>query len=79
MQLLNDGHRSLKEMGIAEGLKKYPSARRVMKSIENKTCYVVADEDEIIGMFAVETNGDPHYQPVSYTHLDVYKRQRPLR
>lgn len=62
MQLLNDGHRSLKEMGIAEGLKKYPSARRVMKSIENKTCYVVADEDEIIGMFAVETNGDPHYQ-----------------
>lgn len=62
MQILDEGHRALKEIGIVEGLKKYPSARRVMRSIENRTCYVVADETDIIGMFAVDLHGDPHYK-----------------
>lgn len=62
MELLDQGHLGLKELGIAEGFKKYPSARRVMKSIRNGTCYVIGDETEILGLFAVELGGDPHYK-----------------
>lgn len=62
MEILEQGHRSLKELGIVEGLKKYPSARRVMKSIRARTCYVIGNENEIIGLFALELTEDPHYQ-----------------
>lgn len=62
MTLLDEGHRSLKEIGVVEGFKKYPSARRVMRSIDEGSCYVVADDENIIGMFAIEMNGDPHYK-----------------
>ncbi|WP_255467201.1 GNAT family N-acetyltransferase [Raoultibacter phocaeensis] len=60
--LLACGHARLKELGIVEGLKKYPSARRVMKSIEGGSCYVVGNECDVIGMFALDFNGDPHYK-----------------
>lgn len=61
-ELLDQGHTRLKELGVVEGLKKYPSARRVMNSIRNGSCYVVGNESEIIGMFALELDGDPHYK-----------------
>lgn len=62
MGLIDAGHQALDELGVVEGLKKYPSARRVMKSIKNGTCYVVTDGDTIIGMFALGMDGDPHYK-----------------
>lgn len=61
-------------LGIREGLKKYPSARRLMRSIDAGKTYVVvasssdsradgssADEGRIIGMFALNPQGDPAY------------------
>ena len=61
-------------LGIKEGLKKYPSARRLMRSIDEGKTYVVvssssdaegagapADEGRVIGMFALNPQGDPAY------------------
>ena len=61
-------------LGIREGLKKYPSARRLIRSIDAGKTYVVvasssdsradgssADEGRIIGMFALNPQGDPAY------------------
>ena len=72
--LLEDGHRAMASLGIREGLKKYPSARRLMRSIDAGKTYVVvasssdsradgssADEGRIIGMFALNPQGDPAY------------------
>lgn len=73
--LLEDGHRAMAALGIKEGLKKYPSARRLMRSIDEGKTYVVvsssiddesegassADEGRIIGMFALNPQGDPAY------------------
>ena len=39
--LLEDGHRAMASLGIREGLKKYPSARRLMRSIDAGKTYVV--------------------------------------
>lgn len=73
--LLEDGHRAMAALGIKEGVKKYPSARRLMHSIDAGKTYVVvsssasdvegevsmADEGRIIGMFALNPQGDPAY------------------
>lgn len=72
--LLEGGHRAMASLGIREGLKKYPSARRLMRSIDAGKTYVVvasssdsradgssADEGRIIGMFALNPQGDPAY------------------
>ena len=72
--LLEDGHRAMAALGIKEGLKKYPSARRLMRSIDEGKTYVVvssssdaegagapADEGRVIGMFALNPQGDPAY------------------
>lgn len=73
--LLEDGHRAMATLGIKEGLKKYPSARRLMRSIDEGKTYVVvstpeseaadeaasSDAERIIGMFALNPQGDPAY------------------
>ena len=73
--LLEDGHRAMAALGIKEGLKKYPSARRLMRSIDEGKTYVVvstpeseaadeaasSDAERIIGMFALNPQGDPAY------------------
>lgn len=71
--LLEDGHRAMAALGIKEGLKKYPSARRLMRSIDAGKTYVVVSGQEgdgedlspekgrIIGVFALNPQGDPAY------------------
>ena len=70
--LLEDGHRAMAALGIKEGIKKYPSARRLMRSIDAGKTYVVvsssgddeaaeAGGDRVIGMFALDPQGDPAY------------------
>lgn len=74
-ELLEDGHRAMAALGIKEGIKKYPSARRLMRSIDAGLTYVVTStparegaegegaspEERIIGMFALDPDGDPAY------------------
>ena len=85
--LLEDGHRAMASLGIREGLKKYPSARRLMRSIDAGKTYVVvasssdsradgssADEGRIIGMFALNPQGDP-----AYAHMTGAKNRRAHR
>ena len=43
----------------------------------NQTIYVRETTDKaIVTMRGVKSNDTPNSMPVSYTHLDVYKRQR---
>nr|WP_080803702.1 GNAT family N-acetyltransferase [Arabiibacter massiliensis] len=76
-ELLADGHRAMAALGIREGVKKYPSARRLMRSIDAGKTYVVVshradadgaeerDRGRIIGMFALNPQGDPAYAQAS--------------
>lgn len=77
-ELLADGHRAMAALGIKEGIKKYPSARRLMRSIDAGKTYVVVSwragdaaegegegEGRIIGMFALNPQGDPAYAQAS--------------
>ena len=36
----------------------------------------VLDDDKVLGEFFINTKQTHSQTPVSYTHLDVYKRQR---
>ncbi|MEG1561781.1 MAG: GNAT family N-acetyltransferase [Raoultibacter sp.] len=60
--LLDGAHAAIKALGINEGRKKYPSSRRLMHSIKNKTTYVIENtNDEMIGLFAVSFSADKNY------------------
>lgn len=62
MALLDEGHKTFKELGIDEGRKKYPSPRRLMHSIKNKTTHLIENKDGVaIGMYAVSFSPDPQY------------------
>ncbi len=77
--VLEDGHRTMAKLGIKEGIKKYPSARRLMRSIDEGIAYVVvlpttsenerssasAPCERIIGVFALNPQGDAAYAHVS--------------
>lgn len=74
VQLLQEEtHRAIARLGVDEGLKKYPSSRRIMRSIDAGKTYVVVTAGEasdgdskkpverVLGMFAVNPAGDPAY------------------
>ncbi|WP_449315130.1 GNAT family N-acetyltransferase [Rubneribacter sp.] len=61
--LLDVGHETFAALGIDEGRnKKYPSARRLMRSIKNGTTHVVEDgQGRLIAVFAVSFSPDKNY------------------
>ena len=60
--LLDAGHETFAALGIDEGRKKYPSARRLMHSIKNGTTHVVEDaHGRMIAVFAVSFSPDKNY------------------
>ncbi|MDJ1651559.1 MULTISPECIES: GNAT family N-acetyltransferase [Gordonibacter] len=60
--LLDAGHETFAALGIDEGRKKYPSARRLMHSIKNGTTHVVGDaQGHMIAVFAVSFSPDKNY------------------
>ncbi len=60
--LLDEGHETFALLGIDEGRKKYPSARRLMHSIKNGTTQVVEDaHGHMIAVFAVSFSPDKNY------------------
>ena len=60
--LLDAGHETFAALGIDEGRKKYPSARRLMHSIKNGTTHVVEDaHGHMIAVFAVSFSPDKNY------------------
>lgn len=60
--LLDAGHETFAALGIDEGRKKYPSARRLMHSIKNGTTRVVEDaHGRMIAVFAVSFSPDKNY------------------
>lgn len=82
--LLDFGHETFAALGIDEGRKKYPSARRLMHSIGNSTTHVVEDaRGHMIAVFAVSFSPEKNYagaidgawltdglsQPQSYAEL----------
>lgn len=82
-ELLEDGHRAMAELGVKEGVKRYPSSRRLMRAIREGTAYVVVvhapnDRDtagqqesgveRIIGVFAVDYRGDQAYEQGTGAH-----------
>ncbi len=61
--LLDQGHAAMAELGIHEGAKRYPSQRRLRRSIDHGSTYVVEDDEGVpIGMFALTFQGDPNYR-----------------
>ena len=61
--LLDAGHETFAALGIDEGRKKYPSARRLMHSIKNGTTHVVEDaHGHMIAVFAVSFSPDKNYE-----------------
>ncbi|MEG1492654.1 MAG: GNAT family N-acetyltransferase [Gordonibacter sp.] len=61
-KLLDAGHETFAALGIDEGRKKYPSARRLMHSIKNGTTQVVEDaQGHMIAVFAVSFSPDKNY------------------
>ena len=78
-QLLDQGHETFRSLGIDEGRKKYPSARRLMHSIKNKTTYIIENrEGEPIGMYAVSLTADPQYaKPFTGSWLTANDAKKP--
>lgn len=73
--LLAHGHKSMEHLGIKEGMKKYPSLRRLVRALDAKIVYVVVADDpksekgsqtgqRCIGMFALDPHGDPLYDTI---------------
>ena len=61
--LLDVGHETFAALGIDEGRKKYPSARRLMHSIKNGTTHVIEDaQGRTIAVFAVSFSPDKNYE-----------------
>lgn len=63
MKLLEEGHATFAALGINEGLKKYPSARRIMRSIKNGSTHAIEQSDEhMIGMYALSFSPNKQYE-----------------
>ncbi|MEG0071080.1 MAG: DMT family transporter [Raoultibacter sp.] len=63
--ILSDGWAMLDAMGIKRGLKRYPSSRRLMRSIQEADCYVVEDEAKnVVALFNVTLTGDTWYDKI---------------
>ncbi|MEG0376382.1 MAG: GNAT family N-acetyltransferase, partial [Raoultibacter sp.] len=63
MKLLDEGHATFAALGINEGLKKYPSARRIMHSIKNGSTHAIEQSDgRMIGMYALSFSLNKQYE-----------------
>ena len=61
-RLLEEGRQAIAALGIDEGPKKYPSSRRLMRSIKDGTCHVVEDaRGNPLAVFAVSFSPDKNY------------------
>ena len=62
--LLDEGHRAFAELGIDEGkYKKYPSSRRLTRSVKDGSTYVVENaQGQMIAVFAVSFAADKNYE-----------------
>lgn len=64
-ELLDEGRRTVEDLDIKEGRKRYPSSRRLMHSIKNQTTYMIENADKKkIGVFAVSCAADKNYSKV---------------
>ncbi len=64
-QILSDAREFLLSMQVRIGVKAYPSARRLEKSIRAQDCHVVCDnEGSIVAVFNVSLGGDSWYDQI---------------
>ena len=64
-KILSDSRKFLASMRVKTGVKPYPSARRLERSIRNEDCYVVLDENkEVCALFNVTLDGDCWYDTI---------------
>ena len=66
MNIINSAKKYLKEQGSLQWNQDdgYPSALDMVKDIENNSCYVYIENDEIVGTMSVITTPDENYYEI---------------
>lgn len=67
IEILNDGHAYLEELGVEQGNKKYPSFRALKRAISKGNCYVVRSQDgHNVAVFSVDFERERQYKEKNF-------------